>query len=582
MVIVLGIHPGHDAGASLIKDGKIIAAVDEERFTRKKHWGGGFPKHSVKFVLDYAHIDIGEINAVAIPSKNFGFYEKIWLGLRYVKYPSKILEKIKKSKKGELGFDYFSSVIRNGLVNEFGLEARKIPIKGVDHHLAHASATYFTSGLKDPIIVTLDGVGGGISASISKIKKGKIKRISSSLELGSLGHFYEALTEGLGFLINNGEYKVMGLAPYGDWKPAYNELRSLAPVLNGLKFYHKPWMIQSKSIDNFWAVHLGETAYVKLLIDKYGNENVAAAGQRILEELITKWIRNAIRKTGKRNVVAAGGVFLNVKANKRIREMPEVNEFFAFPHSGDGGLSVGSALYVNQMLEPRTKFEKIESLSLGPEYTDEEIEKELGKHKELKYKKSSDVARQTGDFLAKGKIIGWFQGRMEFGPRALGNRSILASSSDGKYRDKINSEIKFREEWRPFTPSMLAEAKNEYLIGAEDEDGKFMIMSFDVPKDKIKQIPAVVHVDGTARPQLVTKETNELYYNMLKEFEKKSKRPCILNTSFNRKGEPVVCSPEDAVNTFLSGGIDYLVIGNFIVEKKNKGLRKKSEIKKII
>jgi len=565
MVTILGIHPGHDAGACLIKDGKILAATDEERFTRKKHWGGDYPKNSVKWILDSTKTKIGDIDVIAIPAKEFSNFEKSKMALRYLKYPSEIIKRLKKSKKGMLGYSYFYSIIKKGVEEQFGQIS--IPIKGVDHHLAHAAAAYYMSGFREPVIITCDGVGGGVSATVNVVENGKIKRIASTLEPGSLGHFYEALTEALGFLINNGEYKVMGLAAYGDWRKGYKELKRLAPRLDGLVFKRKPWGIYSENVNNFWAVHIEEAAYVKLLIDKYGKENIAAAGQRVLEDLMVEWVRNVIARTGKRQICAAGGVFLNVKANKRIREELGV-DFFVFPHAGDGGLSGGCALYMNALIKPSTKFERIEKLYLGPEYSNDEILKELRKHREIKFKEVEDVSEETGKLLAKGKIVGWFQGRMEWGPRALGSRTILANSTDGKYRDKINREIKFREEWRPFTPSMLYEAKDEYLL--KPVDAPFMIMSFDVPEDKVNKIPAVIHVDGTARPQLVKKEINEKYWNVIKSFEKKTGIPVVLNTSFNRKGEPIVCSPADAIKTFLGSGMEYLAIGDFVVEKRRK------------
>jgi len=565
MVTILGIHPGHDAGAALIKNGKVVAAVDEERFTRKKHWGGDYPKNSVDFVLKFGGVSIKDVDYVSMPSKKFSKMELIKIGIRYLRYPKILMNRVTKIKEKSVGYGYHLGIIKKGLYNHFG----KINVKivGVDHHIAHAASAYYTSKFRNPAILTLDGVGGAISGSVNIVEDGKIKRISSTLEPGSLGHFYEALTEGLGFWVNNDEYKVMGMAAYGDWKiGGYNELRWLAPVVDGINFKRrKNWNIYSTYKNNYWYVHLGESAFVKVLIDKYGKLNVAASGQRVLEDLIIEWVKNVIRKTGKKEFCLAGGVFLNIKANKRIRDELGV-KVYPFPHAGDGGLSVGSALYVNSKVEPNFKTERLKTLSLGPEYSNEEIEEDLKKYSgKVTYKKVDNISEEAAKQIAKGKIVGWFQGRMEYGPRALGNRSILTNPSEKRYSDKVNIEVKFREEWRPFCPSMTEKGKR-YLVNSED-DAWFMVTSFDVPKEKIKEIEGIVHVDGTTRPQIVEKETNERYWKLINEVDKITGIPVVLNTSFNVKGEPIVCSPKDALNNFLNCGMEYLAIGDFLVKK---------------
>lgn len=566
MTIILGIHPGHDSGAALIKDGKILAAVDEERFRRQKFWGGGYPKNSVKWILDYTKIGIKKIDAIALPSKKFTKLELIKLGMRYLKHPSVLFNRIKKIQQKTIGYDYHSKIVVDGIKKQFG----KCPkIIGVDHHLAHAASAYYTSGMKNATIITLDGVGGSISATVNIGKNGRITRLSSTLEPGSLGHFYETLTEGLGFLINSDEYKVMGMAAYGDWKKGgYKELESTAPKVNGLIFKRKnQWRIFSSYTNHFWYVHLAEAAFVKMLVDKYGKINVAAAGQKVLEELIIKWLRNIIKRTGNKNICAAGGVFLNIKANKRIRDELKVN-LFVFPHAGDGGLSVGSALYANYLINPKTNFEKIESLDFGPEYDNKEIFEELKKQDKIKYRKVKNIEEIVAKKIVVGKIVGWFQGRMEFGPRALGNRSILANPTSNKYKDKVNIKVKFREEWRPFCPSIIEEVSEKYLINKKE--APFMVTSFDVPKAKSNEIEGVVHVDGTTRPQIVKKEVYPKYWKLIKKVGEKIGVAVVLNTSFNRRGEPIVCSPKDAINTFLNCGMDYLAIGDYFVEKGYK------------
>ncbi|MDD3150652.1 MAG: carbamoyltransferase C-terminal domain-containing protein [Candidatus Gastranaerophilales bacterium] len=566
MVTILGIHPGHDSGCSLIKDGKILAAADEERFRRKKFWGGGYPENSVKFVLEYTKTKIEDVDAIAIPLKKFNLLELAKLGIRYLKHPTVLYNKFSKSVNKKIGYDYYSEIVKKGLKNQFG----KYPkIIGIDHHMAHASSAYYSSGMKDAIVITLDGVGGAISATVNITKNGRIKRVSSTLEPGSLGHFYESLTEGIGFLINSDEYKVMGMAAYGDWrKGGYEELKKIAPRVKGLKFIRKKqWALSSEYKDNFWKVHVGESKLVKRLVEKHGPLNVAAAGQKILEELMIDWVKNIVKKFRNKNICAAGGVFLNIKANKRVVDELGIN-LFVFPHAGDGGLSAGSALNANYLLNPKTEFEKIESLALGPEFTNKEILIELKKQKGIKYKKVENIAEMSAKYISSGKIVGWFQGRMEFGPRALGNRSILANPTKKKYSDKVNLKVKFREEWRPFCPSMLEEESSKYLVNKHD--APFMVVGFDVFKEKAKEVEGVVHVDGTTRPQLVKKEVYEKYWKLIHDIKKKIGVPVVLNTSFNVKGEPIVCTPKDALRTFLNCGMEYLAIGDYFVEKTQK------------
>lgn len=552
---ILGVHPGHDAGVAIIKDGEIVCAVDEERFVRIKHWSGGIPTNSLNWALNYAKITLDDIDYVTMPSKKYNLTELINKAAKYVRTPGYVFKKIKGMASSEIGFSYYINQIKN-------LKNKKIV--GIDHHTAHAAAAYLTSGLKESVILTLDGVGGGVSGTISIGNKNNIERKSWTTENGSIGHFYEALTEGLGYQINDAEWKVMGLAPYGKPTKAIPEVFNFAPKLNGLEFTHKPWTIRSENINHFWEVHLDESRVIKSLAKRYGQENVAYAGQFVFEKLLKDWVNNILDKFGIADFVAAGGSFLNVKANGYVRDELNVN-LFPFPHPGDGGLAVGSALYLYSQLKPNSKFKKIENVYFGPAYSNNEILSALESTQNIKYEKHKNVEKIIAELLAKGKIVSYFQGRMEFGPRALGNRSILANPSDNKYKDIVNKKIKYREWWRPFCPSMLDEAKDEYLINPCESP--FMIMSFRVPFEKISEIEAVVHVDGTTRPQTVKKNVNRRYYNLIKNFEKETGTPVILNTSFNRRGEPVVCSPKDALNCFLGSGLEFLAIGDYLVEK---------------
>jgi len=557
---ILGLHIHHDAGAALVKDGKLIAASDEERFTRIKHWGMDFPKLSTKFVLDYAGITLRDIDYIAIPSK-YGIFRMASTAFDNIGRPEYIIKLIQMMLKKEAGkssiYDKLNQITKNKKVLE------------VEHHTSHAASAFYTSGFEKANVVTLDGIGNGLSGSVNYGNSNGLKRIKNIHEAGSMGHYYEALTDGLGFSIYNDEYKVMGLAAYGDPTPAYKEAEKLVPKAKGLGFKGRYWNLHGGWINNQLRGTVEEAAYFRFLSQKYGEKNTAAAGQKVFEDQVLKWISNILKKNNNNNLVGAGGCFLNVKMNKRIRDEFSNINFIPFPHCGDGGLAIGAALQIQKQLNSKTKFEKMNHLYYGIEFNEEQIKKELDffvKNKKITYKEYKDIGGYCGELLAKGKIIGWFQGRAEIGPRALGSRSILANSKDVKFRDKVNLAVKYREEWRPFCPSMLDESRKEYLIN--DCYAPFMNLSFDVPKNKIKEIPAVVHVDGTTRPQTVRKDVNEKYWNLIKSFESNTGTPVILNTSFNRKGEPIVNSPKDAVNCFLGTELDYLAIGNFLVSKR--------------
>lgn len=560
---ILGIHLHHDAGAALVKNGKLIAASDEERFNRIKHWGNGFPKNAIKFVLDYEGISIRDIDYIALPSK-VTFYRMLATIKDNLGRPAYIWKLFKLFLSNQAGTESILNKVKKYFPDK--------KIIFIEHHQAHAASAFYTSGFDKATIITLDGIGNGLSGTVNLGNETGIKRIKNIYEKGSMGHYYEALTDGLGFSIYNDEYKVMGLAAYGDSKKCYKECLNFAFNIKKLNFkpkrFSRYWNMYGDWINGVLRGSIAESAYFRFLKYKYGDKDVAASGQRAFENVALKWLKNVFKKTKNPNLIGAGGCLLNVKMNKRIRDEFRRINFIPFPHCGDGGLAVGAALEAQKKLILSTKFEKLEHLYLGAEFSNEEIKNVLDKYKSEKkitYKKEKDISKSVADLLVKGKIIGWFQGRAELGPRALGNRSILADPRDVKFRDKVNIAVKFREEWRPFCPSMLDEKRSEYLIN--DCYSPFMNLSFDVPKNKIKEIPAVVHVDGTTRPQTVRKDVNEKYWNVIKNFENKTRIPVILNTSFNRKGEPIVNSPQDALNCFLGNELDYLAIGDFLVSR---------------
>lgn len=549
-----------NSAAALVKDGKLIAMAEEERFNRIKHSKGfPYPKKSIDFCLKYAGITLKNVDSISlgwasIPTNLWmGFISSFKNPLFLLKFPD-IIKNLKTHKK----YKHFNK------------------LKYYPHHLAHASSSYFVSGFKKANIISMDGQGEVSSTLLAQGSGNNIKKIKEYSTLNSIGALYESFTDYLGFLRHSHEGKVMGLASYG--KPIYDTKPILRWTKNGyscetiqrylsiLKYSFRK--LQGEKIESF-----GE-----LLKKNYGpkrnkdepltkrHQNIAATIQHIQEKAVVKLARYLYEKNGIQDFCLAGGSALNCIANGVLLEQDFVKNIYVQPASSDAGNAIGVAFleYIRLTKKP-VKFEMTHAY-WGPEYTNEEIKKVL-KEKGIKYKFYKNIEKVTAELIAKGNIIGWFQGRMEIGPRALGNRSILADPTDKNMKDKINLQVKHRENWRPFAPSILAESAKEYFENAYPSP--FMILSFKVKKEKWKVIPSVVHIDGTTRPQTVTKETNPRYYKLIKEFEKIKKVPILLNTSFNDRGEPIVCSPQDAINTFKKTNLDYLAIGNYLIKGKN-------------
>jgi carbamoyltransferase len=312
--------------------------------------------------------------------------------------------------------------------------------------------------------------------------------------------------------------------------------------------------------------HFEEAKEVKKIIEKYGREDVAAKAQKLLEREMMAFIKTWVEKEKVSQLATAGGVFLNVKLNQQVVESHIVDDYYIFPNAGDSGLALGAALFVYYQLNAEENIMKIDDIYWGPDYTNEDID-EILKQRHIYHQRSNDVARECAELIANNKIVGWFQGKMESGPRALGARSILYDARSSENKDIINARVKFREPFRPFCPSMTYECINEYLYEPRDE--RFMITAYKVKPEMIKKIPAVVHVDGTCRPQFVHKELNPKFWNLINHFGKLTGTPVVMNTSFNIKGEPIVCSPRDAIKCFFDTGIDILAIGDFIIKKRN-------------
>ncbi|MBU0576416.1 carbamoyltransferase [Patescibacteria group bacterium] len=585
MMKVLGISCFyHDSAACLTLDGNIIAAAAEERFSRKKH-DNGFPKLAIEYCLQTAGLAINELDAIA-------FYEKpIW---KFERILHQHLEHFPKSYRAF--FDTTGSWI-NQKLNIKKILQETLNYSGeiifLPHHLSHAASAYYLSPFDKSVLVTIDGVGEWATTTIGTASKEQLKIDQEIRFPHSLGLLYSTLTAYLGFKVNNDEYKVMGLAAYGnpdEYQPAFDKLITV----------HKDgsYALDMSYFDYAWAQRMPAKKMVALFghpirkpesrIYQY-HQNIAATLQNKLEKVIFNLLQAAHNKYRTDNLCLSGGVALNSVMNGRILSQTSFKKIFIPPDPGDAGGAMGSALYVT--LNPEvirgyanrhTKHLKIKHKKiaknftpyLGPGYAWHQIESTLQKNKNrLKYKYFSDQDKLLdliSDLIIKKHVIGWFQGRMEWGPRALGNRSILATATDPKMKDILNAKVKHREMFRPFAPVILEEYVPNFFKADQPlpSISKYMLMVYPFTEKGKKDISSVVHVDNTGRLQSVSRKDNPLYYSLIERYYQKTGVPVIINTSFNIRGEPIVCSPQDAINCFLGTDIDYLVIDQFFVSKK--------------
>jgi carbamoyltransferase len=561
---ILGIHIGHDSSAALVVDGRIVADVAEERFTRTKHYCG-LPLHALDYCLKSQGITMTDIDAVAVPAACSVPDLNFLLDLRGAKQE----RKTRKRRTLEFVQEIMNKPEAKPplYIKNFPLHS-KTEIIHVHHHLAHAASAYYTSGSREKqLIVTLDGAGDGVSGGIWRGENGAITELQSFPTSASVGWFYSNVTEALGWWHGDGEGKTMGLAPYGDYLKCQGVLDKFCPR------FSKGELVEPHDFGRpfFWneagAIqwHLDEAYAIRDLVHKFGREHIAAEAQRVLEEQVKNLIFPWMDREGTRNLSAAGGVMLNVKLNQRLWESGRIDRHHTYPNAGDSGLAAGAALYVYYQANPSAPIHPIEDLYWGPAYTEKEIRDAL-ELRHLEYRRVDNVEEYTARQLAQDKIVAWFQGRMESGPRALGARSILMSANRPENKDIINARVKFREAFRPFCPSLLWEKKEEYLEKARDEF--FMITSFTCREPKRKQVPAVVHADHTLRPQTVKAGFNQRFWNLINEFGKLTGEYLLLNTSFNIMGEPIVNHPREAIRCFYDNGLDCLILGDFVLEKQ--------------
>lgn len=561
---VLGIHIGHDSGAALVRDGKIVADVAEERFNRVKHYCG-LPVHSIEYCLKSQGLTLADIDAVAVPAAGSVPDLNFLFGLEGARRESKT--------KARQSLEFVRAVMKKAevkpplYIKNFPLPART-EIVHVEHHLAHAASAYYTSGTREKqLLVTIDGAGDGLSIGIWRGENGKITRLHEFPTSASLGWFYSNVTEALGWWHGDGEGKTMGLAPYGDHTKCQGVLDRFVPK------FEKGELVEAHDFGRnyYWnengAIqwHFDEAYEIQKLVKQYGPEHIAAEAQRVLEEQVKNIIFPWMEREQTRNLSTSGGVMLNVKLNQRLWESGRIDRHHTFPNPGDAGLPAGAALHVYFQANPSATIHPLEDLYFGPEYSDDEIEQAL-KLRRIEYRRLDDATGFAAQQLADNKIVAWFQGRMESGPRALGARSILMSANHPANKDVINARVKFREAFRPFCPSLLWEKKNDYLENPRDEF--FMITSFTCPPARRSKIPAVVHADHTLRPQTVKSNFHPRFWNLINEFGKLTGEYLLLNTSFNIMGEPIVCHPREAIRCFYDNGLDTLILGNFVLEKK--------------
>lgn len=560
---ILGVHIGHDSSAALVRDGRIVADVAEERFTRIKHYSG-LPIQSIAYALKSQGLTMADIDAIAIPTSypvpdlNFLF------GLEGARR--------EKASWQRQGMDLLRDIMHKpGQKPPLYIKNFPAPsttdIVHVDHHLAHAASAYYTSGsTAKQLIVTIDGVGDGISVALWRGENGRIEKLQSWPVNASLGWFYSNVTEALGWWHGDGEGKTMGLAPYGDYTKCQGVLDRFYPKFSNGELVQEHDFGKTYFWNENGAIqwHLEESLDIHKLVQKYGKEDISAEAQRVLEEQVKNLVFPWLEREGTRNLTAAGGVMLNVKLNQRLWESGKIDQHHTYPNPGDSGLAVGAALYVYFQRNPGAPNYAIEDLYWGPEYSAAEIEEAL-KLRKVDYRRVENPTQLAAQALAQNKIVAWFQGRMESGPRALGARSILMSANQSENKDIINARVKFREAFRPFCPSLLWEKRSDYLEHERDEF--FMITSFTCKPGKRDKVPAVVHADHTLRPQTVKPAFNQRYWNLINEFGSLTGEYLLLNTSFNIMGEPIVNHPREAIRCFYDNGLDLLVLGDFVLEK---------------
>ena len=605
MKSILGISAFyHDSAACLLKDGKIVAAAQEERFTRKKH-DPSYPYHAIEFVLKYANLKLSEVDQIVFFEKPFLKFERLLE--TYVAFAPRGFISFAKAMPLWIKEKLFQ---KNFLFNKLKVHDKDYKsdqnIFFSDHHLSHAASAFFPSPFKEAVVLTADGVGEWATTTVAVGKENNLEIKKEIHFPHSLGLLYSAFTYYIGFKVNSGEYKLMGLAPYG--KPVYEDkIKKIIDIKEDGTFrldqkyfnYATGLTMTNEKFDDLFGQKPRDPQNEKIT---QFHMDIAASIQKITEEIMIKLSKSIRKDYGIKNLCLAGGVALNCVANGKILKEKIFDNIWIQPAAGDAGGSLGAALalwYIEQGNKRDINLnDEMKGSYLGPEFTEEEIEKELksigANYEKLNY---DDLISKTSEFLSNEKAIGWFQGRMEFGPRALGGRSILGDPRSDKMQKNLNLKVKYRESFRPFAPSVLREDLKEWfdinvdspymlLVGSINSDKKIEMTNeqkklFGIDKLNLRRsdIPAVTHVDYSARVQTVNEKNNKRYYDLISKFKEKTGCPVIVNTSFNVRGEPIVNTPTDAFNCFMGTELDFLVIGNCILDKKKQDPKFKKNYK---
>lgn len=579
---VLGINDSHDAGAAVVEKGVIDGAINEERFTKRKN-EVGFPYNSIRYLASSKYGDgidaiaLGWIGGNALISRVFPSWDRkrraLWR--RELPKPSRpsmhvsnMIYKLTQNQNPKFLWRAAGNYISRGItMRRLGsidgpLSRKRFYI--VEHHMAHAASAYYPSGFKNALIITLDGAGDGLSGTVSVGDNGEIRRLAEFKASASLGIFFGAATVACDMRYSEDEGKLMSLAAYS--YPA--EIEALSKICRYDE--KRNTLVSNTGTRN--EILLAE--YMKdHILSKNDRESFAYAVQRHLEKQVRAIASHWIKETGLHNLAVAGGLFSNVIVNRMLQSMPEVEHLFIFPQMGDGGLSAGAAAYVDFTINGKFDGRQIQHSYFGPEYSEAEIEKALrgwkGEHHSIEYERVTDPAEYTADLVAgENKVVLWFQGRMEYGPRALGNRSVIAMPNDNKNREIINLIIKKRPYYQPFASTILEEDAKT-LLEDYKEPNRFMTVGNKVREGHVNDMIAAAHVDSTTRPQILGRE-NTLYRRLIEEVRKRSGIGAVLNTSLNKHGKPIAMSPEDALWTLDNTGATMLMIGNYLVRKKGK------------
>ena len=555
---ILGLQVGHDATAVLLRDGEIVAAIGEERLTRVK-FAWGYPSRAISKCLRMAGIGPADIDAVAVSES--------WFPSQFAKDPQdRAANMVLVADLHRRGVDPREALDLDAYREEAGFVNAEVGL--VDHHLAHAASAYFTSGWDRGLAITVDATDGAVCASVNVAENNEITRLAQTIDRYSPGYFYIFITEHLGFRRNRHEGKIVGLASYGDPSVLYDDFKACLDLNEDRTEFRYGFDPKTTAVEPWQDSSIVVPKALLQRIENESRERVAAAGQKVLEDVVTEHVRAMIERTGETKVLLAGGVFANVKLNQRIIETPQATDIFIHPNMGDAGTALGAAFMAwrDRAETAGARFGpfQLDNVYFGPSYSvDGASDLIATSYPDARH--VDDVEAEIAQLLAEGKVVGRFTGPMEYGPRALGNRSILAAPTDQTINDWLNERLQ-RTEFMPFAPSVI-DHRAAGVFHNYDQSAyaaRFMTITYDVAEGK--DIPAVVLIDETARPQVVKQNQNPSYYRIIEEFEKLTGLPCILNTSFNLHEEPIVCTALDAIAAFEMGSVDVLAIDNWLIE----------------